>query len=142
MAAPSVVTPQNQYFPANSRGPRDCPRASGCKIPALGKSLGPRGVYFPIHPSSRQCTDTLSILAMCSLHRAAVKPPIVSSPRPVCCKRSGFDLAQVMTTGRRTNHVYVHHISARIRHTPKPGQPEASRASCNQPGGELTTLNQ
>ena len=44
-------------------GPRDCPRAisraSGCKIPALGKSLGPRGVYFPIHPSSRQCTDTL-----------------------------------------------------------------------------------
>ena len=25
----------------------------------LGKSLGPRGVYFPIHPSSRQCTDTL-----------------------------------------------------------------------------------
>ena len=45
-------------------GPRDCPRAisraSGCKIPALGKSLGPRGVYFPIHPSSRQCTDTLN----------------------------------------------------------------------------------
>ena len=44
-------------------GPRDCPRAisraSGCKIPALGKSLGTRGVYFPIHPSSRQCTDTI-----------------------------------------------------------------------------------
>ena len=101
MLEPSVVTPQNQYFPANSErmsvhclesgcigkythlGPRDFPRvgilhpsaleialglrpraisrASGCKIPALGKSLGPRGVYFPIHPSSRQCTDTLSI---------------------------------------------------------------------------------
>lgn len=98
MLEPSVVTPQNQYFPANSErmsvhclesgcigkythlGPRDFPRvgilhpsaleialglrpraisrASGCKIPALGKSLGPRGVYFPIHPSSRQCTDT------------------------------------------------------------------------------------
>ena len=28
-------------------------------IPALGKSLGPRGVYFPIHPSSRQCTDSV-----------------------------------------------------------------------------------
>ena len=26
--------------------------------------------------------------------------------------RSGFDLAQVMTTGRPTNHVYVRHISA------------------------------
>ena len=100
MLEPSVVTPQNQYFPANSErmsvhclesgcigkythlGPRDFPRvgilhpsaleialglrpraisrASGCKIPALGKSLGPRGVYFPIHPSSRQCTDTMS----------------------------------------------------------------------------------
>ena len=98
MLEPSVVTPQNQYFPANSErmsvhclesgcigkythlGPRDFPRvgilhpsaleialglrpraisrASGCKIPALGKSLGPRGVYFSIHPSSRQCTDT------------------------------------------------------------------------------------
>ena len=98
MLEPSVVTPQNQYFPANSErmsvhclesgcigkythlGPRDFPRAgilhpsaleialglrpraisraSGCKIPALRKSLGPRGVYFPIHPSSRQCTDT------------------------------------------------------------------------------------
>ena len=38
--------------------PRAISRASGCKIPALGKSLGPRGVYFPIHPSSRQCTDS------------------------------------------------------------------------------------
>ena len=78
-------TPQNQYFPANAErmdvhclesgcigkyiplGPRDCPRAisraSGCKIPALGKSLGPRGMYFPIHPDSRQCTSILSALA-------------------------------------------------------------------------------
>ena len=39
--------------------PRAISRASGCKIPALGKSLGPRGVYFPIHPSSRQCTDSI-----------------------------------------------------------------------------------
>ena len=39
--------------------PREISRASGCKIPALGKSLGPRGMYFPIHPSSRQCTDTI-----------------------------------------------------------------------------------
>ena len=102
MLEPSVVTPQNQYFPANSErmsvhclesgcigkythlGPRDFPRvgilhpsaleialglrpraisrASGCKIPALGKSLGPRGVYFPIHPSSRQCTDTIPLV--------------------------------------------------------------------------------
>ena len=41
--------------------PREISRASGCKIPALGKSLGPRGMYFPIHPSSRQCTDTVQI---------------------------------------------------------------------------------
>ena len=41
--------------------PREISRASGCKIPALGKSLGPRGMYFPIHPSSRQCTDTIHI---------------------------------------------------------------------------------
>ena len=87
MLAPSVVTPQNQYFPDNAERmsvhylesgcigkytpsaleialglrPRAMSRASGCKIPALGKSLGPRGVYFPIHPSSRQCTDTISI---------------------------------------------------------------------------------
>ena len=32
---------------------------SGCKIPALGKSLGPRGMSFLIHPSSLQCTDTI-----------------------------------------------------------------------------------
>ena len=43
-------------------GPRDFPRAGTLNPSALGKSLGPRGVYFPIHPSSRQCTD--SILAM------------------------------------------------------------------------------
>ena len=41
--------------------PRAISRASGCKIPALGKSLGPRGVYFPIHPSSRQCTNPMYI---------------------------------------------------------------------------------
>ena len=34
-------------------------RAAGCKIPAPGKSFGPRGMYFPKHPSSRQCTDTV-----------------------------------------------------------------------------------
>ena len=107
MLEPSVVTPQNQYFPANSErmsvhclesgcigkythlGPRDFPRAgilhpsaleialglrpraisraSGCKIPALGKSLGPRGVYFPIHPSSRQCSDTVTTRLLSSL---------------------------------------------------------------------------
>ena len=29
---------------------------------ALGKSLGPREMYFPIHPSSRQCTNTSQLL--------------------------------------------------------------------------------
>ena len=35
----------------------------GCKIPALGngKSLGPQGMYFPIDPSSWQCTDTIPL---------------------------------------------------------------------------------
>ena len=77
MLEPSVVTPQNQYFPANSErmsvhclesgcigkythlGPRDFPRVGILHPSALGKSLGHRGVYFPIHPSSRQCTDTV-----------------------------------------------------------------------------------
>ena len=83
-------TPQNQYFPANAERmdvhclesgcigkyiplgpqdfkislglrPREISRASGCKISALGKSLGPRGMYFPIHHSSRQCTDTIQV---------------------------------------------------------------------------------
>ena len=67
---------------------------------------------------------------------------ILGSVHPVCSERSGFDLAQVMTTGRRTNHVYVHHISAWIRHRGKPGQPEASPPSSNQPGTELTAVNQ
>ena len=35
----------------------------GCKIPARGKSRGPRGMYFPMHPDSRQCTSILSALA-------------------------------------------------------------------------------
>ena len=48
--------------------PREISRASGCKIPALGKSLGPRGMYFPIHPSSRQCTDTTSTIKCCAIH--------------------------------------------------------------------------
>ena len=78
MLEPSVVTPQNQYFPANSErmsvhclesgcigkythlGPRDFPRVGILHPSALGKSLGPRGVYFPIHPSSGQCTDIIS----------------------------------------------------------------------------------
>ena len=50
-----------------------------------------------------------------------------------CSERSGFDRAQVMTTGRPTNHVYVRHISALnvhhnsawIRHTAKSDQPQA-----------------
>ena len=69
MLEPSVVTPQNQYFPANSErmsvhclesgcigkfthlGPRDFPRVgilhpSALKI-ALGQSLGPRGAKSP-----------------------------------------------------------------------------------------------
>ena len=50
-----------KYFDPRFGGirPRAISRASGCKIPALGKSPGPRGMYFPIHPSSRQCTDTV-----------------------------------------------------------------------------------
>ena len=67
MLAPSIVAPQNQYFPANVErmdeyclgfeplGPRD--QALGCKVPALGKSLGPRGMYFP--PLNRNLTADL-----------------------------------------------------------------------------------
>ena len=44
-----------QYFPIHSLGP------ARCQIPTLGKSFGPRGVYFPIHPSSQQSTDTFSL---------------------------------------------------------------------------------
>ena len=40
-----------------------------CKIPALGISLGPRGMYFPILPSSRQCTDTIHLNLICFLDR-------------------------------------------------------------------------
>ena len=43
--------------------PRAISRAEGCKIPARGKSRGPRGMYFPMHPDSRQCTSILSALA-------------------------------------------------------------------------------
>ena len=46
-------------------GPRDFPRVGILHPSALGKSLGPRGVYFPIHPSSRQCTDTIQFLLKC-----------------------------------------------------------------------------
>ena len=121
MLEPSVVTPQNQYFPANSErmsvhclesgcigkythlGPRDFPRAgilhpsaleialglrpraisraSGCKIPALGKSLGPRGVYFPIHPSSRQCTDTILVHNQLVMLFISLQNHIVESTR-------------------------------------------------------------
>ena len=64
---PKIHPPRPSRFPLCGDfaplGPRDCPRAisraSGCKIPALGKSLRPRGVYFPIHPSFRQCTDSI-----------------------------------------------------------------------------------
>ena len=111
MLEPSVVTPQNQYFPANSErmsvhclesgcigkythlGPRDFPRAgilhpsaleialglrpraisraSGCKIPALGKSLGPRGCisqYIPPLGSVRihSTWQSLSCSSICS----------------------------------------------------------------------------
>ena len=66
-----IHSPRPKRFPKGGdfapRGPRDCPRAisraEGCKIPAWGKSRGPRWVYFPMHPDSRQCTDILSELA-------------------------------------------------------------------------------
>ena len=48
---------------ARGRSPRAISRAEGCKIPTRGKSRGPRWVYFPMHPDSRQCTDILSELA-------------------------------------------------------------------------------
>ena len=35
---------------------------------ALGQSLGPRGMHFPIHPSSRQCTDTESFFNFAILY--------------------------------------------------------------------------
>ena len=66
-----ILPPRTKRFPKSRdfapRGPRDCPRAilraEGCKIPTRGKSRGPRWVYFPMHPDSRQCTDILSELA-------------------------------------------------------------------------------
>ena len=58
--------------------PRAISRASGCKIPALGKSLGPRGVYFPIHPSSRQSTDSISC-ARATSKNLSVPPTATSS---------------------------------------------------------------
>ena len=47
---------------SRGRSPREISRAEGCKIHARGKSRGPRGMYFPMHPSSRQCTSILSSL--------------------------------------------------------------------------------
>ena len=43
-------TPLRQFAPLNHR---DCPRASGCKLP--------QGVYIPTHPSSRQNFVTLGV---------------------------------------------------------------------------------
>ena len=37
---------------------------SGCKITALGKALGPRGMYFPKHPSFRKCMDTIHLVSV------------------------------------------------------------------------------
>ena len=48
---------------SRGRSPREISRAEGCKIHARGKSRGPRGMYFPMHPDSRQCTSILSALA-------------------------------------------------------------------------------
>ena len=59
----SENTPPEAREIARGRSPRAISRAEGCKIPAQGKSRGPRGVYFPIHPDSRQCTDILSSLS-------------------------------------------------------------------------------
>ena len=38
-----------------------------CKIPALGKSLGPQGTYFPILSVSRQCTALYVATCSCQL---------------------------------------------------------------------------
>ena len=54
------------YWVVHPLRPQDFPWPSRCPSGfALGTSLGPReisrssGMYNPIHPSSRQCTDTL-----------------------------------------------------------------------------------
>ena len=54
-----ILHPEAQEI-ARGRSPRAISRAEGCKIPTRGKSRGPRWMYFPMHPSSRQCTDTIS----------------------------------------------------------------------------------
>ena len=64
--------------------PRAISRASGCKIPALRKSLGPRGVYFPIHPSSRQCTDTFPFPILGNVsHSGTLCGNVLDVSRPV-----------------------------------------------------------
>ena len=44
-----ILHPETREI-ARGRSPRAISRVEGCKIPARGKSRGPRGVYFPIHP--------------------------------------------------------------------------------------------
>ena len=63
-----------KYIPLGPWGRGFCtPRPSrsiswseGCKISVPGKSLGPGGMNFLVHPSSWQCTDTLHLLPVSS----------------------------------------------------------------------------
>ena len=45
----------------------------GVQNPQSGKSLGPRGMYFPKHPSSRQCSDTFFSSCL-SVHLSSCLP--------------------------------------------------------------------
>ena len=84
--------------------PRAIPRASGCKIPALANTLGPRGMFFPIHPSSRQCTDTLQ---SCLKDRC---DKIVLTSKHYFLYFSHTKLA---TSGRILCNYYCHHCGSR-----------------------------
>ena len=58
---PRDLSQQGFCTPRPSRLPSGNLSGLGVQNPCFGKSLDPRGAFFPIHPSSRQCIITISI---------------------------------------------------------------------------------
>ena len=94
-----IRPPRKRDFPrAGILYPKAREIAEGCKIPPLGKSPDSRGIYFPMHPDSRQCSVILSAL----FSTQSILPDTWSRVEWGCTishhYKGSFDLSTVNTT--------------------------------------------
>ena len=79
ISSPGIILSIRPLLPRQCQEKRLYLSLKWCKIPGLGKSLVPRGMYFPIHPSSWQCTDTFTFCLVKLFFRSICSPQYIAA---------------------------------------------------------------